>query len=190
MYSCQTGTRTPGLILAPVALFALAAAATGQGEAPRHPPEPFRVFVHAGASSDAAVQATLDDALPMVRERVMRRNKWFQLVDSARTAEITLRITHYRKDNLNLSVRGGQTATTFTCWATGYHYVDAVAGAGDVRAALSGLDHRCVDEGPSLRSAAGHLAEELEQFARDNYGALSRVRAEANAELQRGETPR
>ena len=119
----------------------------------------------------------------------MRRRRWFQPADSAETAEITLRITHYRQANLNLSVRGGQTESMFTCWATGYHYVDAVALAGDARAALSGLDHRCIDEGPSLRSAAGHLAEELERFVKDNYGALNRVRARANAKPPRGETP-
>ena len=62
----------------------------------------------------------------------------------------------------------------------GYHYVDAVASVGDERAALSGLDHRCVDEGPSLRNAAAHLAEELERFAKDNYGVLSRAKAQAN----------
>ena len=179
-----------GLILPPVVLLGLAAAATGQDKAPRRPPEPFRVFVHAGASAEAAVQATLDDALPVVRERVRRRNKWFQLVDSAERAEITLRVTHYRQANLNLSVRGGQTEAMFTCWATGYHYVDAVAVAADAREALSGLDHRCVDEGPSLRSAASHLAEELERFAKDNYGAVSRVKAEANAKRRRRETPR
>ena len=177
-----------GLILSPVALLALAAAALGPDEAPRRPPEPFRVFVHATPTADAAVQATLEDALPMVRERVMRRNKWFRLVDSADTAEITLRITHYRRAHLNSLVRGGQTESMFTCWATGYHYVDAVALAGAARAALSGLDHRCVDEGPSLRSAAGHLAEELERFAKDNYGAVSRARGQAKRE--RGETPR
>lgn len=179
--------RVSRLILAPVALLALAVSATGQDKAPRRPPEPFRVFVYATPTADAALQATLDDALPMVRERVMRRNKWFRLVDSAATAEITLRITHYRQANLNLSVRGGQTESMFTCWATGYHYVDAVALVGDAREALSGLDHRCIDEGPSLRSAAGHLAEELERFARDNYGAVSRAREQAKRE--RGETP-
>jgi len=177
-----------GLILSPVALLALAAAALGPDEAPRRPPEPFRVFVQAAPTADAALRATLDDALPMVRERVMRRKEWFQLVDSADTAEITLWITHYRQANLNGLVRGGQTEAMFTCWATGYHYVDAVALAGHVRAALSGLDHRCVDEGPSLRSAAGHLAEELERFAKDNYGAVSRARGQAKRE--RGETPR
>ena len=177
MPSRRTSAWVSGLMLAPVALLAVAAAATGQDKAPRHPPEPFRVFVHASASADAAVQATLDDVLPMVRERVMRRDKWFQLVDSAGRAEITLRITHYRQANLNLSVRGGQTEAMFTCWATGYHYVDAVAVAEDAREALSGLDHRCVDEGPSLRSAASHLAEELERFARDNYSALRQLRA-------------
>lgn len=175
------------LILTPVAFLALAAAATGQDEAPRRPPEPFRVFVQATPTADAALRATLDDALPMVRDRVMRRNQWFQLVDSADTADITLRITHYRQANLNGLVRGGQTEAMPTCWATGYHYVDAVARAGHVRGALSGLDHRCVDEGPSLRNAAGHLAEELERFAKDNYGAVSRARAQAKRE--RGETP-
>lgn len=178
-----------GLILSPVALLALAAAATGQDEAPRRPPEPFRVFVHATPTVDAAVRATLDDALPMVRERVERRNGWFRLVDTAETAEITLRITHYRQANLNLSVRGNLSRSMYGCWATEYHYVDAVALAGDVRAALSGLDHRCVEHGPSLRSAAGHLAEELERFARDNYGAVSRVKARANERRERGETP-
>ena len=67
----------------------------------------------------------------------------------------------------------------YDCWATGYHYVDAVALAGDLRVRLSGLDHRCVDTGPGLRNAASHLAEELERFAKDNYGALSRLRAGA-----------
>ncbi len=176
-----------GLTLTPAALLALAAAATGQDEAPRRPPEPFRVFVQATPTADAAVRATLDDALPMVRERVRRRNKWFQLVDSPETAEITLRITHYRQANLNLSVRGNLSRSMFACWATGYHYVDAVALAGDAREALSGLDHRCVDVGPSLRNAAGHLAEELERFAKDNYGAVSRAKAQAKPEP--GATP-
>ena len=190
MPSRRDSTWISGLILSPVALLALAAAATGQDEAPRRPPEPFRVFVHPGATTDAAVKAKLDDALPMVRERVKRRNKWFQLVDSPETAEITLRITHYREANLNGLVRGGQTESMYTCWATGYHYVDAVASVGDERAALSGLDHRCVDEGPSLRNAAAHLAEELERFAKDNYGVLSRVKAQANEKRGRGGTPR
>jgi len=66
--------------------------------------------------------------------------------------------------------------------------VDAVALAGDARAALSGLDHRCVEERPSLRSAAGHLAEELERFVKDNYGPVSRARAQTKRE--RGATPR
>ena len=190
MPSRRTSAWVTGLVLSPVALLALASAATGQDTAPRRPPKPFQVFVHASATADAALQATLDDALPIVRERVGRRNKWFQLVDSAETADITLRITHYRQANLNGLVRGGQTESMYTCWATGYHYVDAVAGVGDERAALSGLDHRCVDEGPSLRNAAGHLAEELERFAKDNYGAVSRVKAETNVKRQRGDTPR
>lgn len=177
-----------GLILAPVALLALAGA-TGQDEAPRRPPEPFRVFVYATPTADAAVRASLDGALPTVRERVRRRNGWFQLADSAATAEITLRITHYRQANLNPTVRGNWTVPMYGCWETGYHYVDAVALAGDAREALSGLDHRCVDVGPSLRNAASHLAEELERFARDNYGAVSRVKARANEKRERGETP-
>ena len=188
MPSRRISPRTWRLILAPVVLAALSAAATGQDGAPRRPPEPFRVFVHATPTADAAVQATLDDALPMVRERVMRRRRWFRVVDSAETAEITLRITQHRQANLNLLVRGGQTESMYTCWTTGYHYVDAVALAGDARATLSGLDHRCIDEGPSLRNAAGHLAEELERFAKDNYGPVSRARAQAKRE--RGATPR
>ena len=173
----KPGTRTRSAFLAVMALTALAPAAGGQEKAPRRPPEPFRVFAYFIETADAALKANLEEATPMVRERVERRNKWFQLVDSAETAEITLRITHYRQANLNLSVRGGRTKTMYDCWATGYHYVDAVALAGDLRAPLSGLDHRCVETGPSLRNAANHLAEELERFAKDNYTTLAKLRA-------------
>ncbi|MCY4430427.1 MAG: hypothetical protein OXC11_08555 [Rhodospirillales bacterium] len=196
MPSRQTVTRIPGSILALVALLALAPAATGQDKAPRRPPEPFRVFVHAsgfidtGDPADAALKARLEEALPMVRERVNRRRRWFQLADSAETADITLRITHYRQGNLNLSVKGQRTESMYDCWATGYHYVDAVAIAGELRRPLSGLDHRCVDVGPSLRSAASHLAEELERFCKDNYSAVSRVKARANEKRPREEAPR
>ena len=174
----QFGIRTR-TALALFALVASAALAVGQERAPRHPPERFRVFVDTIEAADAALKVRLDEALPMVRKRVERRRRWFQLADSRETADIVLRITHYRQANLNLSVKGGRTETMYDCWATGYHYVDAVAVAGDLRAPLSGLDHRCVETGPSLRNAASHLAEELERFAKDNYGALSRLRAGA-----------
>ena len=174
----QFGIRTR-TALALFALVASAALAVGQERAPRRPPEPFRVFADFVETADAALKARLDEALPMVRERVKRRGRWFQLADSLETADIVLRITHYRQANLNLSVKGGRTESMYDCWATGYHYVDAVALAGDLRVRLSGLDHRCVDTGPGLRNAASHLAEELERFAKDNYGALSRLRAGA-----------
>ena len=174
----QFGIRTR-TALALFALVASAALAVGQERAPRRPPEPFRVFADFVETADAALKARLDEALPMVRKRVKRRGRWFQLADSLETADIVLRITHYRQANLNLSVKGGRTESMYDCWATGYHYVDAVALAGDLRVRLSGLDHRCVDTGPGLRNAASHLAEELERFAKDNYGALSRLRAGA-----------
>ena len=175
----------PGLILAPVALLALATAASGQDEAPRHPPEPFRVFVYAIESADAALKGRLEEALPTVRKRIERRQRWFRLADSRDTADITLRIVHYRHGNpTDPPVRGGRTEAMMNCWATGYHYVDAVALAGDARAALSGLDHRCIDEGPSLRNAAGHLAEELERFCKENYAALTRLLMETRPDTR------
>ena len=190
MPSRRTSARVWRLILSPVALLAVAAAA-GQDEAPRRPPKPFAVFVYAIEPADAALTTRLEEALSMVRKRIERRRRWFRLADSRETSDITLRIVHYRrghpKDPL---VRGGRTEAMHDCWATGYHYVDAVALAGDVRAALSGMDHRCVDERPSLRSAASHLAEELERFAKDNYGPVSRARAQAIAKRERGDTPR
>jgi hypothetical protein len=175
----KPGNRTRSAPLALISLAAFAVAAGGQEKAPRNPPEPFRVFVHTDERVDAALKAKLEEVLPMVRERVKRRGRWFQLADSPETGDIVLRITHYRQANLNLSVKGSRTESMYDCWATGYHYVDAVALAGDLRAPLSGLDHRCVETGPSLRNAASHLAEELERFAKDNYGALSRLRAGA-----------
>ena len=181
---CQTGTRMPGLILAPVTLLALAAAAAGQDKAPRHPPEPFTVFIHARGPADPASHARLDEALPVVRERIERR-RWFALAESVQTADITLRITHYRQGHPEAQLRPGQ----LTCYATEYNYLDAVVRVGDLEKRLSGMDHRCVDEGPSLRNAAGHLAEELERFAKDNYGALSRVRTDADARQRRDDTP-
>ena len=172
----------PVAVLSLFLLLAGNSSAGGQEKAPRNPPEPFRVFVHAIEAADAALKARLDEVLPMVRKRVKRRGRWFQLADSPETGDITLRITNYRQGHprdLQGGVRGGRTESMGDCWATEFHYVDAVVLAGDLRVRLSGLDHRCVDTGPGLRNAASHLAEELERFAKDNYGALSRLRAGA-----------
>ena len=148
-----------------------------QKEVPRRPPEPFRVFAYFIETADAVLKANLEEAMPMVRERVERRRNWFRLAESRETADIMLRITHYRQGHpKDPPVRGGRTEAMHDCWATGYHYVDAVALAGDLRERLSGLDHRCIDVGPSLRNAAGQLAKELERFAKDNYGALAQPR--------------
>ena len=58
-------------------------------------------------------------------------------------------------------------------------YVDAVAIAGTAREKLSGLDQRPALLRASLRNAASHLAEELERFAKDNYGAIRQLRERA-----------
>ena len=79
----KPGNRTRSAPLALISLAAFAVAAGGQEKAPRNPPEPFRVFVHAIEVADAALKVRLDEALPMVRERVERRRKWFQLTGSA-----------------------------------------------------------------------------------------------------------
>ena len=160
--------------------------AAGQDEAPRRPPEPFRVFVQTSDPADAELKTRLEEAVPMVRERVQRR-KWFQLTDSAEEADLTLRLVNYRTGQhwnpLFDAVYGDQQGREF-------HFLDAVVQGGGVRSSLSGLDERPVGTGPSLRNAASHLAEELERFAKDNYLALSRVQTQANRKPSRGETPR
>ena len=177
MPSRQTGTRIPGSILALVALLALAPAATGQDKAPRRPPEPFRVFVHAGDPADNSLKASLEETLPMVRERVERRRHWFQLADSFESADLTLRLVNYRTGQhwnpLFEAVYGDPQGREF-------HFLDAIVQGGGVRTRLSGLDERSVGTGPSLRNAASHLAEELERFVKDNFRALWRFKAEAN----------
>ena len=156
-------------------VFALLATGTssagGQEKAPRHPPEPFRVFVDTSDPADASLKANLEEAMPMVRERVERRRKWFQLTESAETADITLRIVNYQRKYLNTEQYGVVGPDVHL------HYVDAVAIAGTARENLSGLDQRPVGRMASLRNAASHLAEELERFAKGNYGALSQLRA-------------
>ena len=159
-----------------------------QEEVPRRPPEPFRVFVHAIEPADAALKANLEEALPMVRKRVERRRNWFRLAESRETADITLRITNYRQGHPRDHEGRGRVEAMGDCWAMEFHYVDAVVLAGDLRARLSGLDHRCVETGPSLRNAASHLAEELERFCKDNYGALAQPRTRER-ERRDGEAP-
>ena len=173
-------------------VFALLATGTssagGQEKAPRHPPEPFRVFVDTSDPADAALKANLEEAMPMVRERVERRRKWFQLTGSAETADITLRVINYRTAQVMLPklegmIIKGQVSLAETSEIVEFHYVDAVALAGEARENLTGLDER--DYGPSLRNAASHLAEELERFCKDNYGALEQLRATAGPRERR-----
>ncbi|MXW70399.1 MAG: hypothetical protein F4Z74_02970 [Acidobacteria bacterium] len=149
--------------------------AAGQDEAPRRPPEPFRVFVHTSDPGDDALRAALEEVLPMVRERVERRRHWFQLAGSAEAADLTLRLVNYRtgqhEDPLGpasyVDVRGRE-----------FHFLDAIVLGGGERTRLSGLDEREFASGPGLRNAASHLAEELERFCKENYAALIRLRAE------------
>ena len=144
--------------------------AAGQDEAPRRPPEPFRVFVHTSDPADVELRTRLEEAVPMVRERVARR-KWFQLAESAEEADVVLRIINHH--NSYADDYG---------WLSGSPvelvYLDAVAVAGTVREKLSGLDQRSAHLRASVRNAASHLAEELERFCKDNYAALIRLRAE------------
>ena len=150
--------------------------ATGQDEAPRRPPEPFRVFVQTSDPADVQLKMRLEEAVPMVRERVERR-KWFQLAESAEEADVVLRIVNYH--NSHAHKWGWYEGPTVELV-----YVDAVAIAGTAREKLSGLDQRPALLRASLRNAASHLAEELERFCKDNYAALMRLRMETGSDTR------
>lgn len=145
--------------------------AAGQDRAPRRPREPFRVFVQTSDPADAELRTRLEEAVPMVRERVQRR-KWFQLAESAEVADVVLRIVNYH--NSHAHKWGWYEGPTVELV-----YVDAVAIAGTAREKLSGLDQRPALLRASLRNAASHLAEELERFCKENYAALMRLRVES-----------
>ena len=164
--SARTWALVLPLLLAPLGN----QSAAGQDEAPRRPPEPFRVFVQTSDPADAELKSRLEEAVPMVRERVQRR-KWFQLAESAEEADVVLRIVNYH--NSHAHKWGWYEGPTVELV-----YVDAVAVAGSAREKLSGLDQRPALLGASLRNAASHLAEELERFCKENYAALTRLRME------------
>lgn len=128
-------------------------------------------------AADAESKARLEEALPMVRERVQSRRRWFRLADSRETADVTLRINRYQVAHPNDHQSRYRVEAMEDCRAMEFHSVDAVVLAGDLRERLSGLDYRCVEHGPSLRNAASQLAEELERFCKENHGALERLRA-------------
>ena len=177
--SVRTGTLVLALLLPALGNLS----ATGQETAPRRPPEPFRVFVHASSPADAHLKAALAEALPMVRERVERRRHWFQLADSAETADLTLRLVNSRTGELGKGDR--KTGDMFPGMGVAqpddfraYHFVDAVVAGGSVRADLSGLHVGPVKRESSARAAADHLADELERFCKQNHAALTRGRTE------------
>ena len=164
--STRTGALVLPLLLAPLGN----QPATGQDEAPRRPPEPFRVFVQTSDPADAELKARLEEAVPTVRERVERR-EWFQRAAFAGEADIVLRIVNYHNSHANKYGFEGPPVELV--------YVDAVATAGTAREKLSGLDQRPALLRASLRNAASHLAEELERFAKDNYSAIRQLRERA-----------
>lgn len=153
--------------------------ASGQDEAPRRPPEPFRVFVHTSDPGDDTLRTALEEVLPMVRERVERRRHWFQLADSPEDADLTLRLVNYRTGpstgfpNVAESPPG-----TSGFLAREYHFLDAVVRSGESWGDLSGLTEGRVRRRPEVRKAADHLVRELERFCKENYAALMRLRVE------------
>ena len=160
-------------------VFATSSSLLAAGErvqAPRQPPEPFAVFVHPSEPEDPDLREGLEEATREVRARVRRRGDWFRLAEAAEDADIILRIINYRMaetmmPKLERLIINGQVQLVERSEIVEFHYVDAVALAGDARESLTGLDER--QNGSSLRNAASHLAEELERFCKENYGALT-----------------
>ena len=154
----------------------VAGAARAGEQAPRRPPEPFPVFVHAIDTEDAELEGMLGKAVSEVGKRIARRRHWFRTVDSAEEARVTLRVTNYRTASqmipkLDKLIQRGQVVMVERSEIIELHYVDAVARIGNRAEALSGLDER--ETGTSLRNASDNLAEQLERFCRDHYGALT-----------------
>ena len=153
-----------------------AAAANATEQAPRRPPEPFTVFVHASDPEDADLKEGVERASREVRDRVRGRRDWFRVVDSAEGAALTLRVINYRTSQMMLPKLerlfiNGQVQLVERSEIIEFHYVDAVALGGGARESLTGTDER--ESGPSLRNAASDLAGELERFCKDNYAALT-----------------
>lgn len=165
----------PAAFAAVLLLAAFAASAAG-AQAPRRPPEPFGVFVHPSDPEDPDLRAGLERAAEEVRDRIRGRRNWFRVVDDAEEAAITLRVINYRTSQMMLPklerlILNGQVQLVERSEIVEFHYVDAVALGGGAREPLTGLDER--ESGPSLRNAASHLAEQLEEFCKDNYTALT-----------------
>ena len=158
-----------------LAVFAASGVAAG-AQAPRRPPEPFSVFVHPSEPDDPELREGLEKAAEELRDRVRGRRNWFRVVDDAEEAAITLRVINYRTSQTMLPKLerlfiNGRVELVERSEIVEFHYVDAVALAGGLRQTLTGLDER--ETGPSLRNAASNLAEQLEEFCKDNYAALT-----------------
>ena len=165
----------PAAFAAVLLLIAFAASAAG-AQAPRRPPQPFSVFVHPSEPEDRELREGLEKAAEEVRDRVRGRRNWFRVVDSVEEAAITVRVINYRTSQMMLPklerlIINGRVELVERSEIIEFHYVDAVALGGGARGNLTGLDER--ETGPSLRNAASHLAEQLEEFCKDNYAALT-----------------
>ena len=165
----------PAAFAAVLLLTVFAASAAG-GQAPRRPPEPFSVFVYPSDPEDPELREGLQRAAEEVRDRVRGRRNWFRIVHSAEDAAITVRVINYRTSQMMLPklerlIINGRVELVERSEIVEFHYVDAVALGGDARESLTGLDER--ESGPSLRNAASNLAEQLEEFCKDNYTALT-----------------
>ncbi len=163
-------------VLAAAVLAASAALASAQ--APRRPPEPFAVFVHATETDDAERAEAIAEALEEVRDGVQRRRNWFRLVENREEAALTLRVTSYRhtqqmRPKIDRQFINGQLQMVESSEVIDVHFVDAVAAApgSTVRGTLSGFDER--ERGSSLQNAARHLAELLEDFVKEHYQAVT-----------------
>ena len=149
-----------------------------RAQAPRRPPEPFPVFVHAAETDDAERAEAIAEALEEVRDGVQRRRNWFRLAEASEDAALTVRVTSYRhtqqmRPKIERHFINGQLQMVEGSEVIDIHFVDAfVAAPGStVRGTLSGFDER--DRGSSLQNAARHLAELLEDFVKEHYQAVT-----------------
>lgn len=165
-----------GSLLFWASTIAIASSSQEPRKPPKKPEQPFTVYVFTEGLTNEDVD------MPKVAEEVAKRigskKNWLKVVDEREGADFVVEVLthlvseqHRRELDMRVDFRGTGKSYYDNNWITERHRIEArVTLPTRAQKILTGADER--ERGGSVKGAANHLAEQLEDYSKENYWDL------------------
>jgi hypothetical protein len=179
-FRATASTAVAVALLFPLLLGAASLYSQEDRKPPRKPETPFRVHVVSSAQGEERAVAAVEEGAKELANRIRKNKNWFRLVETNRAAEIAIDVEAYWvREEHKVHSEPRYSAAYGTQWVEvqevlEHHSLKAIATTFGTPREWIGVQVR--KDGGSASGAARDLAEQLEDFVKENYWDLARRR--------------